>query len=468
MYLLKIKDTIAAIATAHGIGAIAIIRVSGCHSIEICDTIFKSINKKKLIDQKSHTIHFGTIFFKNEILDQVLVSIFKKPNSFTGENSIEISCHASPYIQKKILEILYEKGIRAAEPGEFTFRAFMNGKLDLIQAESICDLIASESKYSHQLAINQMKGAFSIELNELYNKLIKFSSLIELELDFSEENIQFVNRQNLKNILKDVKSQINNLINSYQLGNVLKLGVPVVIVGKPNVGKSTLINSILNENRSIVSPIPGTTRDSIEEIINLGGIQFRFIDTAGIHKTNNIIESLGIKKSYEKIQNASIILYVYHEVDITQEDIINDLISLKNKNAELIFCKNKIDVHNIKKFHIEQLRIHFQDITSIEISAKKKQNLNLLKSILIDKIINSKYYNHSNNIMTNTRHLNLLKEINKSINNIIRNITKEISEEILAFNLKNALHSIGKLIGKTIDHDKDILGTIFKKFCIGK
>lgn len=466
MYL---KDTIAAIATPNGIGAIAIIRISGSNSIKVCDSIFKSKNKnKKLIDQPSHTIHFGIIYVKNDILDEVLISIFKKPNSFTGEDSIEISCHASPYIQNKILEILYEKGIRPAEPGEFTFRAFINGNLDLIQAESISDLIASESKSAHQLAINQMKGFFSTELNNLYNKLIHCSSLIELELDFSEENITFVNRNQLKNILKEIKIQINHLINSYKLGNVLKLGVSVVIVGRPNVGKSTLMNAILNENRSIVSSIPGTTRDSIEEIINLEGIQFRLIDTAGIHKTNNIIESLGIQKSYEKIKNASIILYMYNEKKITNKIIINDLISLKNKNAELIFCKNKIDLSNTKQFNIEQVKMFFKNINSIEISAKNKQNLNILNTTLINVVTNNPYYNNANNILTNTRHLNLLLEIKKSINIITNNIQKKISEEILAFNLKNALDSIGKLIGKTIDIDKDILGTIFKNFCIGK
>lgn len=466
MYL---KDTIGAISTANGIGAIAIIRISGSNSIKICDSIFKSKNqKKKIVNQKSHTIHFGTIYFNNEIIDEVLISIFKEPHSFTGENVVEISCHASPYIQQKILELLYQKGVRHAEPGEFSFRSFMNGKLDLIQAEAISDLIASQSKILHQLAINQMRGSFSNELNELYKKLINFSALIELELDFSEENIKFVNRNKLKSILEELKIQINYLINSYKLGNVLKKGVPVAIVGRPNAGKSTLMNAIINENRSIVSSIPGTTRDSIEDIINLEGIEFRFIDTAGIHETNDIIEGLGIKKTYEKIKSASIIIYMYSETAINNKEIIEDLKSFKNKNAELIFCKNKIDLKNIKNFNIENLKICFKNITSIEISAKKKKNLNLLKSILIEKMINNKYFSNTNNIITNVRHLNLLIEINKSINIIFRDIEKNISEEILAFNLKNALNYIGKLIGKSIDVDKDILGTIFKNFCVGK
>lgn len=467
MYL---KDTIGAIGTANGIGAIAIIRISGSNSIKICDSIFKSKNqKKKLINQKSHTIHFGIIYFNDEIIDEVLISIFKQPNSFTGENSIEISCHGSLYIQQKILEILYQKGVRTAEPGEFTFRAFINGKLDLIQAEAVCDLITSQSKILHQLAISQMRGFFSNKLHELYKKLINFSALIELELDFTEENIEFVNRNKLKYILTDLKSEINYFINSYKLGNVLKKGIPVVIVGRPNSGKSTLMNFIINENRSIVSPIPGTTRDSIEEIINLEGIDFRFIDTAGIHKTNDKIESLGIKKTYEKIKNASIIIYMYNEIEINNKEIIEDLISLKNKNAELIFCKNKIDLNNVINFDIDNIKIYFKNISSIEISAKKNQNLNLLKSILINKVKNNQYFNSTNNIIiTNVRHLNLLVNINKSINIIFRDIKKEISEEILAFNLKNALSNISKLIGKSIDIDKDILGTIFKNFCIGK
>lgn len=465
---MNLHDTIGAIATPNGVGAISIIRVSGTTSIEICDSVFKSKNpKKKLIDQKSHTLHFGVIYSGDQVIDEVLVSVFRNPKSFTGENSIEISCHASPYIQQEILELLQQNGVRIAEPGEFTFRSFMNGKLDLIQAESIADIIASQSKSSHQIAINQMRGNFSNELQQLRKKLIELLSCIELEIDFVEEDIKFSHRNDLENTLNDLKIRLNHLISSYQLGNVLKFGVPIVIIGQPNVGKSTLMNVLLNETRCIVSDIPGTTRDSIEEIINLQGIQFRFIDTAGIRKTDDIIESLGIEKTYQKAKSASIILYVYDENQTDHDQISVDLKLLENKNLDLILCKNKIDLKDQKNIDLQFITLNFKSVDSIKISAKNKKNLDLLKSILVKKVLHNEILD-SDTILTNRRHLDILNEINDSIRVVFNNLKSEISLDVLAFNLKNVLKSFGKLTGESFDVDQDILGTIFSKFCIGK
>lgn len=463
---MNLNDTIGAIATGNG-GSISIIRVSGEKSIQICSEIFHPQNyKKKILLENSHTIHYGSIYYNNNLLDQVLISIFKKPKSFTGENIVEISCHASLYIQEKILEILQKKGMRIAEPGEFTFRAFMNKKLDLIQAESIVDIISSESEIMHKIAINQIKGNFSNELNKLRELFINFSSLIELELDFSEENIELLNRKDLKKILTKIQNRIKNLLNSYELGNVIKNGIPVVIIGKPNAGKSTLMNALLNENRVIVSNIPGTTRDSIEEVITLKGIDFRFIDTAGIHKSNNIIELIGIKKTYKKAKIASFIIYLYDFTISKYEHILEDLNLLNNKNAHLILCKNKIDLKNVLFPKID-FNLNFKSVNLCEISAQNKKHLNILKSILTNTVLKTKELN-SNIIITNARHLELLKKIDKSINKILLKLINENSLELLAYELKYILKYIGQITGHVIDNDKDILQNIFKKFCIGK
>ena len=371
MNYFNIQDTICAISTGGNMSAIAIIRISGNNAIKITNSIFS----KDIRKVKSHTIHFGNIIYNDDIIDEVLVSIFKKGKSFTGEESVEISCHGSTYIQKKIMEILVNKGCRTASPGEFTVRAFKNGKLDLSQAESIADLIASENKSTHQTALKQLRGKFSNKLNDLRNKLIDFASLIELELDFSEEDVEFANRKQFEDLLKIIKHEIEQLIQSFELGNVIKNGIPVVILGAPNVGKSTLLNCLLNEDKAIVSDIPGTTRDSIEDELNIEGFKFRFIDTAGIRKTNDTIENLGIEKTMKKAKKSKIVLFMvdYNECINSQ---LKELSKVKHQyKNKLLIIANKIDLnHKIKNNIKEKI---------IPISAKNNQGIDKLKNELL-------------------------------------------------------------------------------------
>lgn len=460
-------DTICAIATPNGIGAISVIRVSGKKSFEIIDGIFTSKSKKKIFQTKTHTLHFGTLQDKEELIDEVLISVFKNPTSYTGEDSIEISCHSSPYIIQKILQLLIKKGARLANAGEFTQRAFLNGKLDLIQAESVADLIASNSEASHRIAINQMKGNFSKDLYEIREKLISFTALIELELDFSEEDVEFANREQLIILLNELEIRTSKLVQSFKLGNAIKNGVPVAIVGRPNAGKSTLLNALLNEERAIVSKIAGTTRDTIEEVYNVNGISFRFIDTAGIRATTDEIESLGIEKSFKKAKSAEIIVYLFDSKTTTKRDILDDIKVLENSNAHLIVAQNKIDEN--KKITIsanDYSSFNFLTISLIDFSAKKKLFLDELKKLLISKILDENYL-EANTIVSNVRHIECLTIINKTIPLVLEKLENKTSSELISFELKEILNQIGKLTGK-VDIDEDILGTIFGKFCIGK
>ena len=452
MKIFNPEDTICAITTGGGMSAIAVIRISGKHAISISNSIFS----KNINNFKSHTIHFGNITDQKKIVDEVLLSIFKDNNSFTGEESVEISCHGSIYIQKTIIQLLIKKGCRMACPGEFTMRAFKNGKLDLSQAESISDLISSESSREHQTALQNLKGGFSSDLQELRKQLINFASLVELELDFSEEDVEFANREEFENLLKLIKSKIANLIESFKLGNVIKQGISVAILGAPNVGKSTLLNCLLNEERAIVSNIAGTTRDAIEDEMNIDGYKFRFIDTAGIRETSDTIENLGINKTLDKAENSNITLYVLDaNTDISNQLIELDKLEDKIKEKTLIVV-NKIDLKSITQKKLDN---------AIYISAKDNKGINTLKKKLLS-FINTKKLSNNETIITNLRHYDELQLTLNEINTIIEGLKNGVTGDFLAINIRQALVHLGSITGE-ITSDT-LLGNIFGKFCIGK
>ena len=446
------SDTICALATGGGISAIALLRISGDRSIEIVNKVFSKNLKKK----ESHTVHFGNIIIDNKIIDEVVITIFKKNQSFTGEETVEISCHGSKYIQNKILEILINNGIRLANPGEYTMRAFKNGKLDLSQAESIADLIESESEAAHKTAIQHLRGGFSKKLKLLRQKLIDFASLIELELDFSEEDVEFANRNQLNNLLNELKSEINVLIDSFKLGNVIKNGIPVAILGAPNVGKSTLLNLLLNEDKAIVSDIAGTTRDSIEDEINIKGYNFRFIDTAGIRKTDDTIENLGIEKTINHADKSNIIIYL---IDASQ-NIDNQLDNIKNLSKEnqkkVIKVINKIDLNK---------NLDISTSEHILISAKENFGTDELKNRIYD-FTNLNALDNNNTIVTNQRHYEQLKKTLSELKIAIEGLNNGLSGDLLAINIKQSLFHLGLITGEVTTDD--LLSNIFGKFCIGK
>jgi len=448
----KRKDTICALATGSGLGAIAIIRVSGSETINICKKVFS----KNIADVKSHTIHFGTINNKVDVIDEVLLSIFRNPHSFTGEDVIEISCHGSVFIQQQILQLLTKNGARMANPGEFTLRAFINGKMDLSQAEAVADLIASESKKAHQIAINQMRGGFSDDLKKLREQLINFASLIELELDFSEEDVEFANREQFNELLLLIKEKLTKLIDSFQLGNVIKNGIPVAILGAPNVGKSTLLNTLVNEDRAIVSEIAGTTRDTIEDVINIEGMQFRFIDTAGLRDTKDTIEKIGIQKALEKAEKAKVIIYL---LDATtdfkaQEKEIGKIKKLQNK---MIVVVNKTDLNPNICETLKKKNYLF-------ISAKNKDGIEDLTNTLISIIDTN--LSSDETIISNSRHQEELSKTLIEIVAVIQGLNNDISGDLLAINIRQALYHLGLITGEVTTDD--LLGNIFSKFCIGK
>ena len=450
MNLLKIDDTICAIATGGNESAIAVIRVTGDNAIKFTNSIFS----KNLINVSSHSIHYGDIIENNEIIDEVLVSVFKKNNSFTGEETTEISCHGSIYIQEKIIQSLLSSGCRLAKAGEFSMRAFKNGKIDLSQAESIADLISSKSKAEQQVAIQQLKGGVSNQLKILRTQLIDFASLIELELDFSEEDVEFADRNKLKNLLYDIKNEIELLIDSFKTGNAIKNGIPVTIIGSPNAGKSTLLNSLLNEDKAIVSEIAGTTRDIIEDKLIINGVMFRFIDTAGIRKTDNKIENIGIDKAIENMNKSNIIIQLIDSTDNVDKQI-KKLNKLSNNSiASKIIAINKIDIKNNTSFD-----------KAIYLSAKKNIGIDTLKEKLIELSSINKLSNQTT-IITNTRHLQELKNTRDEVNLIISALDNNISSEFVASNIREALNHLGSITGE-ITNDT-LLKNIFSKFCIGK
>jgi len=454
------KETIIALATPNGLGAISVIRISGNNSIKITEKLFKSNKNKLLSNQKSHTVHLGHIMKGNHELDEVLITLFKGPNSYTGEDTIEISCHGSTYIQKEIINLFIDNGIRIANPGEFTLRAFLNGKMDLNQAEAVADLIASENEGSHKLAMQQMKSGFSNDLKKLRAELLHFSSMIELELDFSQEDVEFAERNDFKILTNKIKSELKILIDSFQSGNVLKNGISVAIAGKPNAGKSSLLNTLLNEDKAIVSDIPGTTRDSIEDSLIINGINFRFIDTAGLRETNDVIESKGIEKTKEKIKKAKILLYLFDINDTNINEIKNSLDSFRRDDLSIILVRNKIDL----KINNKNLLNDLKKLELIEISATEKKSVLKLKERLIDEVNLLNPY--TDVIISNSRHYEALKKALKAIEEVNKGLKENISGDLLSVDIRRSIEFLAEITGE-ITND-DVLGNIFANFCIGK
>jgi tRNA modification GTPase len=453
------SSTIVALSTPQGSGAIAVIRLSGKESLTILDTIF--YGKIRLSEASGYSIHFGEIRDKELLVDEVLVSVFKNPKSYTGENAAEISCHGSPFIIQRIIQLLIAQGAVLASAGEFTQRAFLNGKLDLSQAEAVADLIASESKAAHQMALTQMRGGVSNKLALLREELINFTALIELELDFGEEDVEFADRKELQDLIYKLKSQLNDLIQSFAYGNAIKNGVPVAIVGKPNAGKSTLLNALLNEERALVSDIPGTTRDTIEEMIQIQGIVFRFIDTAGLRETDDIVENLGIERTKEKITQSQIVIHLY---DIKEgEEAQTTLQELIKMDKSIIHLANKIDTISESQRILNGLEN--EKVKRLSISAKSQMNLEDLKQTLFEIIEKDKP--NTDVYISNARHLDALNRALEALLQLENGLTQGMTGDLLSYHLRDALRFIGEITG-VIDVDKDILGTIFGKFCIGK
>ncbi|WP_411767418.1 tRNA uridine-5-carboxymethylaminomethyl(34) synthesis GTPase MnmE [Winogradskyella sp. A3E31] len=467
------NDTIVALATASGSGAIAVIRLSGKEAIAISSQFFKSISGKDLTSQASHTIHLGHIVENKRTLDEVLLSIFKGPNSYTGENVIEISCHGSPFIQQEIIQLFLNNGCRMANPGEFTLRAFLNGKLDLSQAEAVADLIASDNEASHQVAMQQMRGGFSTEIKKLREELMNFASLIELELDFAEEDVEFANRDEFEKLVEKINLVLKRLIDSFAVGNVIKNGIPVAIVGEPNVGKSTLLNALLNEERAIVSEIAGTTRDAIEDEISIGGIGFRFIDTAGIRDTKDVVESIGIKKTFEKIDQAQVVIYLFDADVISNnseksQNITIEIEKIKNKYPQkpLLVIANKVDqLSEEEKRRISVISSVVEKSHFLLVSAKTGHGIEDLTDSLLN-LINTGALRNNDTIVTNSRHYDALLKALEEIQKVKHGLEDGLSGDLLAIDIRQALYHFGEITGEiTTD---DLLGNIFANFCIGK
>lgn len=459
------NDTICAPATPNGSGAIAVIRLSGKSSLPIALKHFKA--KQKSLSEKnieSHKLYFGEFVDGEQIIDEILLSWFKAPHSYTAEDVIEISCHGSTYIQQLIIEIFLNEGVRMADAGEFTMRAFHNGRMDLSQAEGVADLIASQSKMAHHMALSQMRGGFSDKIKELRTELLNFTSLIELELDFAEEDVEFADRTKFLELIDKLKDELSSLINSFKLGNVIKKGIPVAIIGKPNAGKSTLLNALLNEERAIVSEIPGTTRDSIEDTIVIDGYTFRFIDTAGLRESTDTVESIGIGRTYEKMEQASLILYVCDISNVNKvniDEIINEFKHyLEDENKHFIFVANKIDHLDEAPPKLKELI----DYDTVFVSAKRKENIHLLASTLVSKVKDMNF--DDSIIVSNSRHYEALKNSLDSLLQVEEGFKNEVPTDLISIDIRQALHSLGTITGE-ITND-EVLGNIFGKFCIGK
>ncbi|MEO9477949.1 MAG: tRNA uridine-5-carboxymethylaminomethyl(34) synthesis GTPase MnmE [Cyclobacteriaceae bacterium] len=449
-------ETIVALATPPGVGAIGVIRVSGPDTFAIVNGIFKG---KDITAQPSHTIHFGTIRDGDTIIDEVLLSLFKAPNSFTKEDVIEISCHGSNYIIQQLIKLLLKQGCKLAKAGEFTQRAFINGRFDLAQAEAVADLIAAENESMHDAAMNQMRGGFSLEIKHLREKLVHFASMIELELDFAEEDVEFASRDELKKLIHELKKVIINLTESFTLGNAIKNGIPTVIAGKPNAGKSTLLNALLNEEKAIVSDIPGTTRDVIEDVINVNGIAFRFTDTAGIRTTADKVEAIGVERTYAKMKEASVIIYLIDLINDTPVELKRQVKYLKELNVPYLLVGNKMDGAQ------KELKLLMDAEASILISASQKENLENLKEAL-KTLVSLDSFKTGNTVVTNLRHYESLMETNKALDDVLTGIDNEVTNDFVAMDIRNSLYHLGLITGEiTTD---DLLENIFSKFCIGK
>jgi tRNA modification GTPase len=460
------NDSIIALATPSGIGAISVIRISGEDAINIVSKKFNSISGKELKNQKTHTIHLGHIIENNRIIDEVLVSVFKNPSSYTGENVVEISCHGSSYIQQEIIQLFLKNGCRMADNGEFTMRAFLNGKMDLSQAEAVADVIASNSSASHQLAIQQMRGGITNELKDLRAKLLDFAALIELELDFSGEDVEFADRTKFKELVATISSVLKKLIDSFSFGNAMKNGIPVAIIGEPNVGKSTLLNSLFNEEKAIVSEIAGTTRDAIEDELIIEGVAFRFIDTAGIRQTNDIVESIGIRKTFEKAENAQLLIFLIDSNKFvgSKSTFLEEIETIKNRfpNKRLLLIANKID--SLPEKQRKEITASVNDI--LLLSAKEKIGITTLLEELTS-LVNRGALSNNEIIVTNSRHFEALNNALNAINSVQEGIDLEISTDLFSIDIRECLRHLGNITGE-YDVDKDILGHIFSNFCIGK
>lgn len=458
-------ETIVALATAPGTGAIAVIRLSGENAINIAASLFHSVSGKDLSKQKSHTVHLGHLKDETRIVDEVLATVFHNPNSYTGEDVVEFSCHGSPYIQQEIIQLCIKKGCRMAQPGEFTLRAFLNGKMDLSQAEAVADLIASESAASHQLAMQQMRGGFSNEIDKLREELLNFASLIELELDFSEEDVEFADRKAFQELITKITHVIKRLIDSFAIGNVLKNGIPVAIVGEPNVGKSTLLNALLNDDRAIVSDIAGTTRDTIEDEITIGGVGFRFIDTAGIRETSDRIEGLGIQKTFQKIEQAQVVIYLFDAEKFAESTaaLKLEIETIRNKYPQknLIKVANKTD--RLTESQLKSLQSEIDNL--LLLSAKKGIGIENLQNRLLE-FVNTGVLQSNETVITNSRHYDALVKALEELNKVQHGIDSNLSGDLLAIDLRQALYYLGSITGQV--SEDDILGNIFTNFCIGK
>jgi tRNA modification GTPase len=452
------NDTIVALATPQGIGAIGVVRVSGSAAIELVDGLFPS---KNLSTCDSHTLHVGILKSQSVPIDQVVVSLFKSPASYTGENVVEISSHGSPYILEKIITAITAAGARLAKPGEFTQRAFLNGKLDLTQAEAVADLINSNTEISRKHALQNIRGGFSSVLQVLRDQLLSFSALIELELDFSQEDVEFADRSQLTGIIHAAEETTAELLASFALGNVIKNGVQVAIIGKPNAGKSTLLNTLLNENRAIVSEIAGTTRDTIEEVLNIDGILFRLIDTAGIrHHTTDIIESIGVERSLEKMSQADVVIYLFDVNEISTEELLVVVHEMKEKGIHYLLVGNKIDLSSDK-----ELAEKFSNINVLYISAGNKKNVDVVKQRLVDEVLGGKLQTEGS-VVSNARHYEALRLVHQSLLDIQKGMETNISGDLLSLDIRRCLHYLGEITGQITNEDQ--LDYIFSKFCIGK
>jgi tRNA modification GTPase len=456
-------DTIMALATPSGAGAIAIIRISGKDAFAIADNIFRAKGNKTISKADSHTIIFGDVLDGDELVDEVLVSVFRNPKSFTGEDSVEISCHGSSFIQKRILNLLSKNGCRMAKPGEYSMRAFLNRKMDLSQAEAVADLIASSSEAAHKVAMHQMRGGFGNELKVLREELVHFASLIELELDFAEEDVEFADRTQMTELINRINTKIDQLIGSFELGNVIKEGVQVAIIGEPNAGKSTLLNALLNEERAIVSDIAGTTRDTVEDEMVIEGIRYRFIDTAGIRKTDDTIENLGIERTMQKAEQADVVMFLFDASTYTPERLRSEINELKTRKPDLeerlILVANKTDKTS------DSVVENFADFNAVSISAKEKIGIEELKSQLTE-FVNLSALKEDQTIVTNTRHIEALSGAKNSLKEVLKGFENQMSGDLVAIDIRRSLFHLGEITGEiTTD---DLLGNIFSKFCIGK
>jgi len=458
MFVADHKDTIVALSTAPGVGAIAVIRLSGDRAVEIADSVFVG---RKLTEAPTHTLHFGRVEEQGQILDEVVVSIFRAPRSYTGEDVIELSCHGSPFIQQQLLSLLTRKGARMAKPGEFTMRAFLNGKMDLAQAEGVAELIAAQTQASHDVAIRHMRSGYGDALKNLRYELIHFASLIELELDFSEEDVEFAERSHLMQLVDKINHELDRLIRSFALGNVIRNGVETVIAGRPNAGKSTLLNALLNEERAIVSDIAGTTRDTIEAELNIQGVRFRLIDTAGIREAKDEIEKIGVAKTLEKIRTATLLIYVFDVHTMSPSEVQQDMSSLVSSGDNMLVIANKIDAQGGQ----ERAALFTKVNPDLYISSLQKVNIEQLKDFMYARIVHDDI-TIEDSVVTNARHLEALQKARNTMTEVQDALLHKTSGELTALSIRYALNAIGEITGEVTN--EDLLDNIFRNFCIGK